>query len=143
MQISTRNQLSGKVEAIHHGAVNDEIVISVSPSLQIVAIITEGSTKSLHLAEGSDVVALIKASSIVLVTGSQDLVFSARNQLSGAVVAAEKGAVNAEVVIDAGGGVQISAIITNKSFDTLGIKAGATVTAIFKASSVIVAARKA
>uniref|UniRef100_UPI003340BFD3 TOBE domain-containing protein n=1 Tax=Castellaniella defragrans TaxID=75697 RepID=UPI003340BFD3 len=141
MKISTRNQLAGKVKSIQRGAVNDEIIISVSPTLEIVAIITEGSTNSLQLAEGSDVVALIKASSIVLITGTEDLIFSTRNQLSGTVVAAGKGAVNAEVVIDAGDGVRVSAIITNKSFDHLGIAIGTSVTAIFKASSVIVAVR--
>lgn len=138
MKISARNQFSGKVKAIRTGAVNDEIVISVSPSRDIVAIITESSTQNLRLAEGSDVVALIKASSIVLATDVEGVVFSARNQVSGVVALTTKGAVNSEVVIDAGDGLQISAIVTNASFEKLGIKAGAKITAIFKASSVIV-----
>ena len=142
MKISTRNQLAGKVKSIRRGAVNDEIVISITPALEVAAIITESSTQRLGLAEGADVVALIKASSIVLLTDAEGLVFSARNQLSGVVASAQKGAVNAEVVIDAGDGVQISAIITNTSFDSLGIQVGAEVTALFKASSVIIAARR-
>lgn len=141
MKISARNQFPGKVKSIRTGAVNDEIVISVASDRDIVAIITEGSTKNLLLAEGSDVVAFIKASSIVLATDIDGLTFSARNQLTGVVSVANKGAVNSEVVIDAGNDVQISAIITNASFDDLGLKVGANVTAIFKASSVIVAAK--
>jgi len=141
MKTSARNQLAGKVKSIKPGAVNDEIVISVGSGHDVVAIITAGSTEKLKLAQGSDVVALIKASSVVLAADSGDLIFSARNQFSGAVAAATKGAVNADVVIDVGEGVQIGAIITNTSFDNLDIQVGARVTAIFKASSVIVAAR--
>lgn len=141
MKTSARNQFEGKIKAIRTGAVNDEIVINVSPNRDIVAIITGDSTKKLNLAEGSDVVALIKASSVILAANSNGLVFSARNQFSGSVTVVSKGAVNSDIVIDAGDGVQIGAIITNTSLDNLGIKAGSQVTAIFKASSVIVAAK--
>ncbi len=141
MKTSARNQFEGKIKAIRTGAVNDEIVINVSPNRDIVAIITGDSTKKLNLAEGSDVVALVKASSVTLAEGSNGLVFSARNQFSGSVTAVSKGAVNSDIVIDAGDGVQIGAIITNTSLDKLGIKTGSQVTAIFKASSVIVAAK--
>ena len=143
MNISTRNKLSGTVKEIHTGAVNDEIVISVSPTLDIVAIITDNSTKSLGLKAGSNVVALIKASSIALATNVDDLLFSARNQCKAKVTAVHKGAVNSEVQMDAGQGVKLSAVITNTSVDELAIAVGSAVTAIFKASSVIVAAKKA
>lgn len=142
MKISARNQVPGKVKSIRAGAVNDEIAIEIAAGQQIIAIITESSTKNLGLTEGSDVVALIKASSIVLATDVDGLVFSARNQLSGKVISATKGAVNAEVVLDAGNNVQISAVVTNASFDSLGLAEGVQAVAIFKASSVIVAAKK-
>ncbi len=142
MKISARNQFPGKVKSIRAGAVNDEIAIEIAAGQQIIAIITESSTKNLGLTEGSDVVALIKASSIVLATNVDGLVFSARNQLSGKVISATKGAVNAEVVLDAGNNVQISAVVTNASFDSLGLAEGVQAVAIFKASSVIVAAKK-
>ncbi len=142
MKISARNQFPGKVKSIRAGAVNDEIAIEIAAGQQIIAIITESSTKNLGLTEGSDVVALIKASSIVLATDVDGLVFSARNQLSGKVISATKGAVNAEVVLDAGNNVQISAVVTNASFDSLGLAEGVQAVAIFKASSVIVAAKK-
>lgn len=142
MKISARNQFPGKVKSIRSGAVNDEIVISVSGDLDIVAVITESSTQNLRLTEGSEVIALIKASSIVLATDTEGLVFSARNQIQGKVSSVNKGAVNAEVNIDAGNGIQLSVIVTNASADNLGLSAGSAVTAIVKASSVIVAAKK-
>lgn len=141
MKISARNQFSGKVKSIRSGAVNDEVVISIASGLDIVAIITESSTQNLRLQEGSSVVALIKASSIVLATEADGLIFSARNQISGTVSELHKGAVNSEVIIDTGSDVQVSAIITNASVENLGLAKGSNVTAIFKASSVIVAAK--
>lgn len=141
MKTSARNQFAGKIKSIQTGAVNDEVVINIAPDRDIVAVITTSSTKRLRLAEGSDVVALVKASSVILATGREELIFSARNQFSGTVISASRGAVNADVVIDMGDDMQVGAIITNTSFDKLGIEVGAKVTAIFKASSVIVAVK--
>ncbi|QWU17171.1 molybdenum-pterin binding domain-containing protein [Paenibacillus sophorae] len=64
---------------------------------------------------------------------------SARNQLEGRVVAIEAGPINAKVVIDAGGQT-ITSIISLDALEELGIKEGATVTALFKASSVLLMA---
>ena len=47
------------------------------------------------------------------------------------------GAVNAEVVLDIGGGTSIAAIVTQESLKALGLAPGAPATALFKASSVI------
>jgi molybdate transport system regulatory protein len=62
---------------------------------------------------------------------------SARNALSGTVTKVTKGAVNAEVEVTLQGGERITAIITNKSVDVLGVKTGVKATAIIKASWVI------
>ena len=86
---------------------------------------------------GAEAFALIKASSIILVTDSAGARFSARNQLAGLVTRVQTGAVNTEVVLDLPRGGTIAAIITNQSSSELGIELGSNVTAIFKASSVI------
>lgn len=63
---------------------------------------------------------------------------SARNQLKGKIVELEKGAVNATVKIDIGGGNVISATISLDSVRDLGLEKGKEAYAIIKATSVMV-----
>lgn len=64
---------------------------------------------------------------------------SARNMMKGTVKAIQKGAVNAEVVIELPGGQQIISIITNTSVESLGLKEGKEAYAVVKASNVMIA----
>jgi len=137
MKTSARNQFLGKVTAIKHGAVNDEIELKITGGHNIVAVITHESTEELGLKVGSEAFALMKASSIIIVTDGGDAKFSARNQLSGTVSRLIAGAVNSDVVIELNGGGSIAAIITNDSCNSLGLAVGVKATGIFKASSVI------
>jgi molybdopterin-binding protein len=63
---------------------------------------------------------------------------SARNQLAGTVSSVTRGPVTALVKIDLGNGQHVSATLTTEASDELGLTAGSSVTAIFKASAVIV-----
>jgi molybdate transport system regulatory protein len=138
MRTSARNHFVGKVTDVKAGAVNDEITLSVQDGLEIVAVITHGSAASLKLAAGTEVFALVKASSVIVMIDVDSSNISARNCIAGTVASVTKGAVNSEVVIAAQGGAQIAAIITNESADRLGLSSGKPAVAIFKASSVIV-----
>ncbi|WP_347278722.1 TOBE domain-containing protein [Plasticicumulans sp.] len=62
---------------------------------------------------------------------------SAGNQIRGHVVTVERGAVNAEVLIDIGGGASMVAIVTDESIDALTLRPGREVYALVQASSVI------
>ena len=66
MKISARNMLKGKVKEISRGAVNSEVIVSIAPGVDIVSIITNHSVENLNLAKGSDVYAVIKASSVII-----------------------------------------------------------------------------
>jgi molybdopterin-binding protein len=63
---------------------------------------------------------------------------SARNQLKGKIVEARKGQTTAHVRIDIGGGVILTASITNEAVDDLGLKVGDEAWAVIKASDVMV-----
>ncbi len=140
MKTSARNQFTGKVSQIKQGAVNDEVELEVAGGHKIVATITRDSTATLGLAAGSTAFALVKASSIIVMTDDQGVRFSARNRLAGTVSRLLPGAVNTEVVIDLPGGGAVAAIITNESSVSLGLAVGMAATAMFKASSVILGA---
>jgi molybdopterin-binding protein len=64
---------------------------------------------------------------------------SARNQLKGTVVDVVKGATTSHVRIDIGGGVIVTASITNTAVDELKLAKGQSATAVIKASDVMVA----
>lgn len=64
---------------------------------------------------------------------------SARNQLAGTVEALDHGAVTTTVKIRLDGGTVVTASITKEAATELGIEVGRTVTAVVKASDVIVA----
>ena len=64
---------------------------------------------------------------------------SARNQLKGTVSSVNRGAAIANVAIDVGG-QRLVASITVEAVDELGLREGSEVTAIIKASDVIIAA---
>ncbi|HMM10120.1 MAG TPA: TOBE domain-containing protein [Paracoccus solventivorans] len=63
---------------------------------------------------------------------------SARNVLSGTVTEIITGAVTSHVRIDLGGGSSITASITNEAVKELGLKVGASASAVIKASDVMV-----
>ncbi|MDO5643026.1 MAG: molybdopterin-binding protein [Paracoccus sp. (in: a-proteobacteria)] len=63
---------------------------------------------------------------------------SARNVLAGTVTSVTRGAVNAIVHIDIGGGVIVTSSITNAAVDELGLKPGAEAFAVIKASDVMI-----
>ena len=64
---------------------------------------------------------------------------SARNQIKGTVVEVKKGATTSHVRVDIGGGHIVTSSITNEAVDELVIKAGNHVTAVIKASDVMIA----
>lgn len=137
MRTSARNQFFGTVTQVERGAVNDEVLLDIAGGQQIVAIVTRESSESLGLAPGRQAFALIKSSSVIVMTDSTGARLSARNQLQGTVTRLMRGAVNSEVVIALAGGASVAATITNDSAASLGLEEGAAATALFKASSVI------
>lgn len=140
MKSSARNQYLGRVRELRRGAVNDEIDLDLAGGQQLVAVVTHESAASLDLRVGAEVFALIKASSVILVTDVAGARFSARNQLAGTVSRLQRGAVNTEVVMELPGGGAIAAVITNESATALGLAIGQSATALVKASSVILGA---
>jgi molybdopterin-binding protein len=70
--------------------------------------------------------------------GGAKMELSARNQLGGKVLSLKLGNVMAEVVIKLKGGEEVVSVITRQSAEALGLKEGADVKVVIKATSVMV-----
>lgn len=136
MQISARNQISGRVEYIEQEKVNASIFIKLKSGYTIVSVITKSAVGSLSLSVGDEVTAIFKSSSVLL-TKDLTLNISARNKFQGEVIKITKGEINSEVMIDIGGDT-IAAVITTESVKSLGIKVGDNLSAVIKSSDVMI-----
>jgi molybdate transport system regulatory protein len=134
---SARNQFSGRVAAIHQGVVNDTVELELPGGERVVATLTRESTENLGLKIGSEAIALIKASSVLLALPDEGMRLSARNQFPGAVVQVIEGPVNADVRVQLAGGSVMAAVVTTESVSRLALKEGTPVIAVVKASSVM------
>ena len=65
MQLSARNQLAGKVVSVNHGAAIANVELDVGGQ-RLVASITVEAANELGLEPGKDVVAVIKASDVMV-----------------------------------------------------------------------------
>jgi molybdopterin-binding protein len=66
MKISARNTIKGKIKNVILGPVSAEVVLSVAPGIEIVAVISTPSAKALKLKQGKKAYAVIKASSVMV-----------------------------------------------------------------------------
>ncbi|MBC7953983.1 MAG: TOBE domain-containing protein [Rhodospirillaceae bacterium] len=139
MKTSARNVFRCTVSEIKCGAVNAEVILRLSATSTLAAIITEESLNDLGIALGREVVALVKSSFVMLAPGDEPLRISARNRIAGTVTHREDGAVSTEFTLDIGDGKSITAMVTRDGAEEMGLKPGDRATALFKASHVILA----
>lgn len=66
MQISARNQLKGKIVSVELGEVMANVKIQLNNAEIVTAIITRDSVDALELGEQDDVIAVIKATEIMV-----------------------------------------------------------------------------
>jgi len=138
MKISARNVLPGSVAAVTKGAVNAEIALTLRGRETIVAVITNASADRLGLKPGTDAFAIIKASDVMVGKGLENARLSARNILAGKIAELNEGAVNSEIGIRLPGGTILVASITKESVQSLDLKREDQVSAVVKASHVMV-----
>lgn len=136
MKTSARNQFAGTVSGLRKGKVDFEVRVRLDPDNEIVSVITVESAENLELAIGKPVIAMVKSSSVLLLT-DEGLKTSARNHLWGEVIQLQEGPVNSEVTLMLPGGKTVCAVVTHDSVATLELTLGSRACAVFKASAVI------
>ncbi|MCB2180945.1 MAG: TOBE domain-containing protein [Desulfobulbaceae bacterium] len=139
MQISARNVWAGRVSQVEKGAVNSVVEVDLKGGDRIVSVITNNSVARLGLKPGVNVLAMVKAPSVMLGRDIKKEQISARNILTGTISRIERGAVNDEVIIELPGGNTVTGIVTAESVRNLAFKTGEEVSAVIKASSVLIA----
>jgi molybdate transport system regulatory protein len=139
MKTSARNALRGTITGIVSDTLTTEVAVSVSDQTTIYALVTNESLRELGLCIGREAIVLIKASFVVIAPGEDAPRVSVRNCVSGTIRRCETSAVNAEVVLEIGGGRTLAATITAHSAKSLGIAPGKRACALFDAAHVIVA----
>jgi molybdate transport system regulatory protein len=139
MRTSARNALRGKVTGIASDALNAEVAVAVSGDTTIYAMVTGESVRDLGLCVGREAIVLIKAPFVMIAPGGEPPATSARNCVPGIVKRREISAVNAEIVLDIGGGKSLAAAITAHSATALDLSPGKPACALFDAAHVIIA----
>jgi len=139
MNLSARNVWLGQVESIEEGMVNSVVNIQLKGGDAVSSVITGNSVKRLGLAPGKEVMAIVKASNVLLGSNIEPQAISARNILTGTINSIVPGAVNDEVIIDLPGGSSVTSIITSASVKRLEFIPGMEASAIIKASDVLLA----
>ncbi|MEN9418476.1 MAG: hypothetical protein RI988_2096 [Pseudomonadota bacterium] len=139
VKTSARNHWLGMVAAVRAGAVNDEVEVELAGQVRLRAMITRDSTEALGLQPQQPVIALVKSSAVLLATGLEGARLSAGNRFDGTVRRVRPGAVNAEVTVEAAHGLRVVAIVTQRAVEELRLAPGVAVTALVKASDVVLA----
>lgn len=139
MRTSARNALRGTITGIVSDALTAEIAVAVSDETTIHALVTTESVRELGLVPGREAIVLIKAPFVVIAPGDQRPNVSVRNCVPGRVLRCETSPVNAEIVLDIGGGKTLAATITAHSAKDLDLAPGAAAFALFDAAHVIIA----
>ena len=138
MKLSARNKFIGKVTDVTRGAVNGIVKIELSNGQHITSSITLEAIDDLDITIGKEVTAIIKSTSVLI--GRGQLTLSARNKLSGTIIDINRGAVNAIVKVELPSNVVITSSITLEAVDELDLTIGTEVTAVVKASEVLIMA---
>ncbi len=136
MKTSARNQFAGTVIGLREGDVDFEVRLRLDGENELVAVITQESAENLGLQIGMEMNALVKSSSVLLLTDPH-IRTSARNHLWGEVTRILNGPVNAEITLTMPGGKTVCAVVTYDSVEKLGLALGEQACAVFKASAVI------
>jgi molybdate transport system regulatory protein len=139
MKASARNQFSGSIVSLAQGPASTEVGIDIGAGRQLQASLCSSACAELALQVGQEVVALLKASEVVLVTDFGSYQMAGGNQLSGHISQIRKGGASAGVTLTLPGGSQLSASVTLDAIDALGLSVGQTATAVFPAAALLLA----
>ena len=134
MKTSARNALRATVAAVREEDVGAEVSLDVADGVSLTSVITRDSLKELGLFPGRPCTALF----VLFAVGDCKGV-SVCNRIPGVVARREDGKINAEIVLDIGGGKTLTGVVMTRSADELNLTAGQAATALIEPAHVILA----
>jgi len=136
LRASARNQFACIISQLSPEEVDCEVRLRLDAEIELIANVTRESARQLALEPGTEVIALVKASSVMVLTQAQART-SASNHIWGEISRIHEGPINTEVVIRRAAGKNVAAVITADSARHLQLRVGQRACAVFNASSVI------
>ena len=140
LRTSARNQFAYTVSRIDAGPANALVFLALDEGCELAAQITIDSVKQLELSPGREVIALVKAPAVFLLSGDAART-SVGNHLTGVISRIDEGPVSAEVVVDLPlpRTRHVTAVVATQALAPMGLAVGSTVTAAFQSSDVVLA----
>ncbi|WP_428738220.1 TOBE domain-containing protein [Sulfurimonas sp.] len=138
MKISARNQLQGVVHFLDEGTIDTSVYVRLQSGYTLVSIITNEAVADLKLEMGDDVIVFFKSSSVLIMTDIS-LGISARNKFQGNIKKIKHAEVTAQIVVDIGNNEKIVSTITQDAVELLELQTDKNVSAIIKATDVMIA----
>ncbi len=137
MKTTARNQFHATIETIRRGAVDASVELALRGGSRMVSQVTLGGLEAIGAREGAKVIAIVKATWVVIVAGKDEPKVSTGNRLRGKVATISAGPVNSEVELELEGGEKMVATVTAASVREMRLAVGGWAWALFQESSVI------
>ena len=141
MKSTAKNQFAGKITDVSLGPVTCTLTIQSDTGEFVTGTVNRAIFDELGCKVGQDAVALVKASSAILVMEDGGYRFSASNQYTGTVVSVDIESAIGGVVVQLPSGRLISATVSRGAASSTTLHEGIQATVMFKAYSVILGVR--
>jgi molybdate transport system regulatory protein len=136
LRSTARNVWRTRIASILTDEAITEVGLDLADGVALVATVPTSGFEDLQLGIGATVLAVVHPSSIILAPPDIGRT-SARNHLDGTILRREDSAAHSDISIDLGSGKTLFATITRDSAQDLALIEGAPVSALIKASQVI------
>lgn len=137
MKTSARNFFHGRITSLREQGILVEIILETNEGLQVAAVITRTSLKSLELVEGKMVNAIVKAPWVTVFSENARASSGMENCFQGKVEAVNRDSLACEILVALPQGNEICALYANGATPAADITPGARVFATFSAFAVI------
>lgn len=141
MLATAKNQFTGKITDVAVGPVTCTISILSDTGDSVTGTVNRAIFDELGCQVGQDAVALVKASSAILVMDDAGYRFSASNQFRGKVISVDIDSAMGGAIVALPSGRELAASVSRGAATSTTLSEGMDVTVMFKAYSVILGVR--